>query len=59
MFYCCIIGCSLLLIFLYFFTVEHNPTLGSHIGRLVGSFQPAIHDQPLAAANIVENGFKG
>ena len=33
--------------------------LGSHTGGLAGSFQPAIHDQLLAAADIVENGFLG
>ena len=33
--------------------------LGSHTGRLVGSLQPAIHNQLLPAANIVENSFQG
>ena len=33
--------------------------LGSHTGGLAGSLQPAIHDQLLAGANIVEDGFQG
>ena len=41
------------------FNVEHNPMLGSHTGGLVGSLQPAIHDQLSAATIIVENSFQG
>ena len=32
--------------------------IGSHTGGLVGSFQPASHDQLLAATNIAEMVFK-
>ena len=41
------------------YTVEHNPMLGSHSGKLVGSLQPAIHNHLLADANIAENSFQG
>ena len=55
MFYCCITVLSLLLTF---FAVQCNQMLGSHTGGLVGSLQPAIHSQLLAAAYIAENGFQ-
>ena len=45
--------------FFYCFTVEHNPLLGSHTGGLVGSLQPAIHDQLSAATNNEEIVFQG
>ena len=32
--------------------------LGSHTGGLVGSLQPAIHDQLSAATNITENSLQ-
>ena len=44
-------------VFLLFLTLDHNPTLGSHTSRLVGSLQPSIHEHLLAAANIVANVF--
>ena len=49
---------SLLFTFSIVFTVEHNPMLGSHTGGLVGSLQPAAHDQLLTAIIIVKKVFK-
>ena len=34
------------------FTVEHNPTLGSHTGGLLGSSEPSIHARLSAATDI-------
>ena len=40
------------------FTVEHNPSLGSHTGGMIGSLHPAIHNHLLDATNIAEMVFK-